>query len=351
MEWNDIIGTMVVHKSLGRGTVVNTEENKYIRVGFDNGKDGVFLWSDFSDYFSSDSVVFNNFLKQKNEERDARILLEQQRQEEKRRHQEDVRKARELLEQQRQEEEKRRQEERIKETVKSRNIQILLHFTAVDNLESILEKGILSRVEMYKQGISAVINDENRFDSCLDGISCSVTLPNAPLLYKFQKEKYRKYVLLGIKPDVLWEKECLFCKENAASGKVFLTPFHSTAKALEGMFGDYDAGHTRKELENLYTDGFIIEDNMPTHNQAEVLVKQRIEPEYITGVYVFKEDCSESFVSQVNETIKRYPKPVYCRCLDDFMRRCKQPEKGFWENTKRVYNEISCGVVDDDIPF
>ena len=240
-------------------------------------------------------------------------------------------------------------EEGIKKIVDLRKIEFLLHFTSVDNLESILEKGILSRAEMEKQGIAAVKNDGLRLDYCPDGISCSVTLPNAGLLFKFQKENNRKYVLLGIKPDVLWEKECYFCKENAASKKVFLKSYYSTPEAFEGMFGDYDAEHTRKDLENLYMDGFI-KNNMPTHNQAEVLVKQKIEPEYITGVYVFREDCSESFVHQVKEAIKKYPKPVY-GCPDDFMRRCKQPEKGFWENTKRDYNEVSSGIFDDENPF
>ncbi len=330
MNANNIVGEAVVHKSLGRGLIVNTKENQYgtyITVHFDNGEDGVFSWSDVPDYFSSNSFVFNRFLQKQIEEREN----EQRR----------LKEAEESV--------KREKQEKIKKTVKSRNIQLLLHFTSVDNLEGILEKGILSLAEMEKQGISAAKNDEMRLDFCPDGISCSVTLPNAGLLFKFQKENNRKYVLLEIKPDVLWEKECLFCKENAASRKVYLTPHNSMPEALEGMFGDYDAGHTRKDLENLYMDGFI-KNNMPTHNQAEVLVKQKIEPEYITGVYVFREDCSESFVSRIIEITNKYPKEVYC-CPDDFMRRCKQPEKGFWENTKKDYNEVPSGIFDYEIPF
>ena len=109
MEWKDAKGENVVHKSLGKGTVVNTEKNKdgiviYITVRFDSGEYSDFLARDFPDYFSSDSVAFNNFLKQKNEERKARELREQQRREEER-------KARELREKQRREEERRRREE------------------------------------------------------------------------------------------------------------------------------------------------------------------------------------------------------------------------------------------------
>lgn len=312
MEWKDIIGKTVYHKTFGEGKITYCDWI-HITVRFNVGEKK-FLFPNAFEYGH---------------------LSE--------------RKDQELLKQQRQEEEQQGQKEKIKEAVKSRNIQILLHFTSVDNLESLLEKGILSRKEILKQSVNAFINDECRYDCFLDGISCSITLPNAPLLYKFRKNKGKKYVLLEIKPDVLWEKECLFCKENAASRKVYLTPHNSMPGALEGMFGDYDAGHTRKELENLYMDGFI-KNNMPTHNQAEVLVKQKIEPEYITGVYVFKEDCSESFVSQVKEMITKYPKPVYY-CPDDFMRRCKQPEKGFWENTKKDYNEVPSGIFDDEIPF
>lgn len=338
MNADNIVGAEVFHKSLGGGRIVNTMENQYgtyLTVHFDNGEDATFVWSDVPDYFSSNSSKFNRFLQKQIEE----LENEQRRLKE-----EEERVKREKINSV-----KREKQEKIKKTVKSRNIQLLLHFTSVDNLKSILERGILSRAEMQKQGISAAKNDEMRLDFCPDGISCSVTLPNAGLLFKFQKENNRKYVLLEIKPDVLWEKECLFCKENAASRKVYLTPHNSMPEALEGMFGDYDDGHTRKELENLYMDGFI-EDNMPTHNQAEVLVKQKIEPEYITGVYVFREDCSESFVSHVKEIITKYPRSVYY-CPDDFMRRCKQPEKGFWGNTKRYYNEVPSGIFDDEFPF
>lgn len=312
MEWKDIIGKTVYHKTFGEGKITYCDKIR-ITVRFSVGE---------KKFFFPNAFEYGHLSERKDQE---------------------------LLKQQRQEEEQQGQKEKIKEAVKSRNIQILLHFTALDNLEGILEKGILSLAEMEKQGIAAVKNDEKRLDFCPDGISCSVTLPNAPLLFKFRKNKGRNYILLMIKPDVLWEKECYFCKENAASKKVFLKSYYSTPEAFEGMFGDYDAGHTRKDLENLYMDGFI-KNNMPTHNQAEVLVKQKIEPEYITGVYVFREDCSESFVSRIIEITNKYPKEVYC-CPDDFMRRCKQPEKGFWENTKKDYNEVPSGIFDDEIPF
>ena len=339
-----ILGTTVFHASLGEGRVVNTTENQYgnyITVQFDNGKEAVFALSDIPELFSSDSVEFKRLQQEQLEkrEKEQRKLKEKKEREEKEKweryklqEEERVKLEQERIERIEREkaEELRQGREKIKNIVNFRNIKELLQFTSVDNLGSILKNGILSRDEMEKQMIKASVNDEERWGFCLNGISCSITLPNAPLLYKFKSSNLdRNYVILKIKPDVLWEKECLFCKENAASKRA--------AEAFEQMFGDYDKMHTRADLEKLYADGFI-KQNMPTHNQAEVLVMGKIEPEYITGMYFFKDDVSIPFRDKLSKIFKEEPEDDFSfECVpDDFMRRCKNPEKAFWQNTKSV---------------
>lgn len=365
-----ILGTTVFHASLGEGRVVNTTENQYgnyITVQFDNGKEAVFALSDIPELFSSDSVEFKRLQQEQFEkrEKEQRKLKEKKEREEKEAleryklmEEEKLRFEQERIARIEQEkvEELRRGREKIKNIVNLKNIKELLHFTSVDNLGSILKNGILSRDEMEKQMIKASVNDEKRFDFCLNGISCSITLPNAPLLYKFKSSNLdRNYVILKIKPDVLWEKECLFCKENAASGKVAWNHFRRAVEAFEQMFGDYDKMHTRADLEKLYADGFI-KQNMPTHNQAEVLVMGKIEPEYITGMYFFKDDVSIPFRDKLLEIFKEEPEDDFSfECVpDDFMRRCKKPEKDFWKNTKSVQMEVhqdTTSSLDDEIPF
>ncbi len=359
-----IIGATVFHETLGSGSVVNIEEKQYgtyIVMHFDSGKDARFALSDIPELFSSDSVEFKRLQQEQLEKREKdmqKLKKEKEREEKEKWERYKLQEAERVkLEQERIErierekaEELRQGREKIKNIVNLRNIKELLHFTSVDNLGSILKNGILSRDEMEKQMIKASVNDEERLDFCLNGISCSITLPNAPLLYKFKSSNLdRNYVILKIKPDVLWEKECLFCKENAASGKVAWNHFRRAVEAFEQMFGDYDKMHTRADLEKLYADGFI-KQNIPTHNQAEVLVMGKIEPEYITGVYVFENDWS----SEIKKVWEKYQNIEWKRCPEnDFMRRCKKPEKDFWENTKSVQMEVHQDTTSsfDDIPF
>ena len=60
-----------------------------------------------------------------------------------------------------------------------------------------------------------------------------------------------------------------------------------------------------------------------------------IEPEYITGIYVFEDDCDQVFVSQL-ENLNPEIDITVDFCPDDFLKRCYM-EKDFWENTKRDY--------------
>lgn len=322
---NNIIGTTVVHKNLGKGNIIgipNTQCGNYIAVKFDSGTEAVFILSDFPDFFSSNSTELNKFVQEQIEKRKN----EQEKNEQK---------ISEGLRQKR---------EKIMKIVASKQIEAVLHFTSIDNLKSILENEVLSRDEMKKKMIKAAVNDELRLDFCPNCISCSISLPNAPLLFKFRKTySDRQYVILKLKPELLWEKQCLFCKENAASNNVHLACDLSKHEALERMFGDYDAKHTRKGLENLYADGFI-KDNMPTHNQAEVLVMGKIERKYIAGIYFFEDDIRNvSFRNKLLETFKAEPESDFSfeKVPDDFMRRCKNPEKAFWQDTKSVRLDVN----------
>ncbi len=119
------------------------------------------------------------------------------------------------------EEEKRKEEVReISKIIEKRGIENFVHFTDVENLESIMENGILSINELENRKLQYKNSDEERFDLIHDGISISVSFPNCEMLYqKRKRDKNRKWCILLLDPKKIIEKKCLYFEHNAASGR------------------------------------------------------------------------------------------------------------------------------------
>jgi hypothetical protein len=85
------------------------------------------------------------------------------------------------------------------------------------------------------------------------------------MFYKYSKDSRSNWVVLLLTSAILWEKDCAFCKENAASNSVRSLPLadRKTPMAFRNLFTDYDSIN-RRELN--------IPINYPTHPQAETLV-------------------------------------------------------------------------------
>ncbi|NMX83586.1 DUF4433 domain-containing protein [Pseudomonas sp. WS 5503] len=159
-----------------------------------------------------------------------------------------------------------------------RTIPLLLHFTRLANLPSILQHGLRAVSEHGTLRSSPVINDENRFDGHLDGTSLSIGFPNYQMFYKYRQLANTDWVVLGIDQSVLWTKDCGFCQRNAATNDMSQQSLDNlrTLAAFQGMFDEIEALSTRQQQELRSFD--------PTDPQAEVLVFNRIEPELIRGV-------------------------------------------------------------------
>ena len=168
----------------------------------------------------------------------------------------------------------------IKEIVDQRKIKYLLHFTRLENLDSILANGLLPRGVCAARGVEPVTNDAYRLDFT-DAICLSVSFPNYKLFFA-QREELKKtqpdarWVVIAVAPSVMWEKACVFCRENAANANVTAIPLAARRgkAAFEAMFSDYN-DKTRDLLR--------IPDTCTTHPQAEVLVSEPIEAKYIMG--------------------------------------------------------------------
>lgn len=170
----------------------------------------------------------------------------------------------------------------IREFAEELEIPYLLHFTRIDNISSIVEHGLYPVNLFHELDTTPVINDELRLDDHLDGISVSIAFPNSQLFYRFRKDAEEdggaEWAVFVLDRSILWEKDCAFCRHNAADGRISWQPV-STLKTLEvfqGLFSEIDTYPSRAEQ--------CLKKYDPTDIQAEVLVFDVIEPELIRAI-------------------------------------------------------------------
>ncbi|WP_308622526.1 DarT ssDNA thymidine ADP-ribosyltransferase family protein [uncultured Enorma sp.] len=198
-----------------------------------------------------------------------------------------------------------RRREEIEKIIQDRGIKKLYHFTQAKNLNSIFERGILSRNTIYNLRIDAAVNDNERWDRHTDAISVSISGPNYQRLYALKKGKQNRgetcpgdtFVLLELDPSLLYELDCAFYPTNAASNRVrhaSKTEFQG-AQALENMFADgvpCPAGTYSRAKWNL--------DSCETSDpQAEVLVFETIPARYIKCVLFETEEMDYEYSRRV----------------------------------------------------
>ena len=194
-----------------------------------------------------------------------------------------------------------RRREEIEKIIQDRGIKKLYHFTQAKNLNSIFERGIMSRNTIYNLRIDAAVNDNERWDRHTDAISVSISGPNYQMLYALKKGKQNRgetcpgdtFVLLELDPSLLHELDCAFYPTNAASNRVrhaSKTEFQG-AQALENMFADgvpCPAGTYSRAKWNL--------DSCETSDpQAEVLVFETIPARYIKCVLFETEEMDYEY--------------------------------------------------------
>lgn len=161
----------------------------------------------------------------------------------------------------------------------------LLHFTRATNLPSIMAHGLYPIARVWEVGAAPAINDQYRWDGHSNGTSLSIGFPNCQMLYKYRRESPDvDWAILVLHPRILWVKACAFCKHNAADGRISALPLPSlmTSQEFAGMYDEIEGIPTREEQSLKVFD--------PTDVQAEVLVFDVIEPQYIVGV-IFEKGC------------------------------------------------------------
>lgn len=173
----------------------------------------------------------------------------------------------------------------IKSIIDERGITELYHFTRIENLESIVEHGILPVSEMKKEGLHFLDNDKYRNDHRIDCNCISISYPNLDLLKSYKRKYGGHWVMIELDPRVLYETPCYFAEHNAATRVIASNLWMRTgADALENMF--------QRRLEIQLADRvepfsrFEVKDfpNFPTSPQAEVLVKGRISIDLVKNI-------------------------------------------------------------------
>lgn len=160
----------------------------------------------------------------------------------------------------------------IKKIAVSRDIKYLVHFTPIENLESILSNGILSRDNLKEKDYKRTDND--RIDGKMDMISTSITFPNYKMFYKKRNFVQSKgWCVIKISSSVLWECECYFYPSNASSNKSKELKNNRYPEHLEMMF--YEDGRS-----------FLTKNNQTTDVQAEVMVRGKIPAKYIECICI-----------------------------------------------------------------
>lgn len=143
--------------------------------------------------------------------------------------------------------------------LRGRGVTDFVHFTAAENLDTILRRGLLPRTALDAEGVDYVSTDTLRLEG-RGVVNLSITNPNIRMFYGKRKDLgSRLFAVLTLDPILLTDADDSyeFRSTNAASR------FSQPCSVEELFAGDRPN---------------FFETNWPTDNQAELLVRGRVDP-------------------------------------------------------------------------
>lgn len=183
----------------------------------------------------------------------------------------------------------------IEQECVERRITRLCHFTQSRNLAHVFDSpyGLLSRRTLQKHDMPHNPTDSNRYDGRDDLVCCSIEYPNVYYFSKVQKDDrlFRDWVVLLIDPHYLWQPETCFCPCNAARKRGgYIT---QGIQGFRSLYQRTSPGISfRRSSRHLPA--------APTDIQAEVLVKEPIPLQSITGIVVKTEQQAQLEIFRLN---------------------------------------------------
>jgi hypothetical protein len=237
--------------------------------------------------------------------------------------------------------------------LRERGIRRLTHVTRVQNLASILLRGLFPVSQFDQLSSEPVRNDPERMDRRLHAVSLSVTHPNDLLFERWHTYKFRDntWVVLSIHPSVMWELPCALFVTNAATAcgtGAVSTSLQPVASDFEHLFAEQSGGLTRATLGHNDAD--------TTDPQAEVMIVGIISPNYIESVHV----QSTYDLGIVRPVVREHWKPEgalevapwlfskrpYAAAFSALRRKARSSATAPQVSPVKVANDF-----DDDIPF
>lgn len=172
--------------------------------------------------------------------------------------------------------------------LKTRGVTRLCHFTRLQNLTHIMssEKGLLASSSIRYD--TKNVTDEKRYDNEGKSVCCTIQYPNSWFLQKAMRENTDKifvdWVVLYIDLSILNCREAKFCPCNASKGKGAY--INSNMGEIESIFSvsvpTFSYPRPPKMLASCPTDG-----------QAEILIRDNIPREYISGIAAHNEEVAK----------------------------------------------------------
>ncbi len=215
----------------------------------------------------------------------------------------------------------------IRASVQKRGITRLCHFTPSRNLVHITTdpNGLLASARL-KDDEKAVFNatDCARLDGFPDHVCCSIQYPNAWYFRKARSNEslFADWVVLLIKPHQLWAPGTKFCPRNAAAS--YGSGVAEGEHAFESMFaqsvtGAYNTTYTRTATHPEW---------LPTDEQAEVLIPDRVAREDVLGVAVADESQAKREYARLTQLLVEVPPIVIAPAFFQPQQLSKQLRSG-----------------------
>lgn len=201
----------------------------------------------------------------------------------------------------------------IREQLKLRNIQHLVHFTNANNLKSIFENGIIPVKYHPDYGISSFTNDKVRSDDLTDTTSFSIEFPNYSMFYKLRVENpSSEWAILFVNSKILLNSKCVFCYDNASNPEIREIPVEERMSEymFKKMFEDIEGKPSRlkRKLKRYFT----------TLPQAEVLIYDIVDVTYIEKIAFIDDNTKKKYSSLIPHSIKSEVIPAYFYTREDY---------------------------------
>lgn len=186
-----------------------------------------------------------------------------------------------------------------------KGVNYITHFTKIENLESILQNGILSKNILTSLGIIYNQSDNLRLDNKLDFICNSISFPNYKMFYaKRMEDSSQKWVVLEIDKSIIMHKLTTeFYNANSSSSYYDKFRCYNCNEALFNMF-------------HINNRDISLPSNYPTDPQAEVLVKDSISTPYISYINLNYDDEKVKKLTKEFNIECRYNKHLFDARVD-----------------------------------